>query len=515
MSVFWAGLGILASRVTGLLREKFLALYLGAGVESDALRAALRLPNLLQNLFGEGALSASFIPVYVRRRAANEAEAAALAQVLFWILTAAVTLICAAGVLATPWLVGMIAGGLSPEARGLAVVYTRWIFPATGCLVLSAWCLAILNSHRRFFLSYVAPTVWNFSIVIMLVAGAQFSPSGSWGFWAALGVLVGSVLQFAIQLPDVYPLIRGGTSNAFITVDLREVAAQFIPSVFSRGVVQISAYVDTYLATQLASGALTCLSAAQALYILPISLFGLSTAAVQLPDLSISSRNSLNPRVPIRLLRSLRRMLIWVLPSVAGLFFLAPQIVALLYEGGAWTEEATGTAAATLQAFSGVVLFSTVSRLWVSWAYSRGGARQALGWSGLRVVISGALGWWWSQTDILALTHPVAGLGWAATAGAAVECAIYLGNSRWPSRWREWLLRSTLPMAIAAGLSAWVSATASRFLCASWRSETPGQLWSLLFIALYLMLLVGLVLLLPNHRKSALNLVNKRFSRKP
>src|SRR4051812_42607331 len=156
--------GILLSRVLGLLRESLKARYLGAtsGIAADAFNAAFRIPNLLQNLFGEGALSASFIPVYAKLLAQGDAEeadrvAGAVAGLLA-LVTATVVLF---GVLLTPALLFLIAPGFTGEKRQLTITLTRILFPGAGLFVLSAWCLGVLNSHRKFFLSYAAPVVWN------------------------------------------------------------------------------------------------------------------------------------------------------------------------------------------------------------------------------------------------------------------------------------------------------------------------------------------------------------------
>ena len=148
-------LGILASRVVGLVRQRVLAHYLGVGDAADAFTAAFRIPNLLQNLFGEGALSASFIPVYAGLLGAgNEARGAtrgAAPSARCWRSWSACS--CSLGVLATPFLIDLIAPGFEGDKRELTIRLVRIFFPGAGLFVLSAWCLGVLNSHRRFFLS--------------------------------------------------------------------------------------------------------------------------------------------------------------------------------------------------------------------------------------------------------------------------------------------------------------------------------------------------------------------------
>jgi len=146
--------GILLSRLAGLIRQTMMARYLGAGMAADAFNAAFRIPNMLQNLFGEGVLSASFIPEYAGLLGkGDEKEATRLAGAVAGMLALTASIIVALGVLTAPWLVAIIANGFTGEKRDLTVLLTRILFPGAGFLVFSAWCLGILNSHRRFFMS--------------------------------------------------------------------------------------------------------------------------------------------------------------------------------------------------------------------------------------------------------------------------------------------------------------------------------------------------------------------------
>jgi putative peptidoglycan lipid II flippase len=162
---------ILLSRVFGLVREIILARYLGTSIYSDALKAALRIPNFLQNLFGEGVLSASFIPVYSKLRSQEKYEDAAIASkqvgVILLILLA---LICPLGIFGAEYFVDLFSPGYTGELKDLTIKLIKIIFPATSILVLSAWCLGILNSHKIFTLSYGSPILWNLAVIIGLLA---------------------------------------------------------------------------------------------------------------------------------------------------------------------------------------------------------------------------------------------------------------------------------------------------------------------------------------------------------
>src|SRR6266567_4067062 len=149
------GAGIFLSRIAGLVRERVIAHFLGNSFAADALRGAIRIPNVLQNLFGEGVLSASFIPVYARLLAeGDEEQAGRVAGIVASLLALTMTILVLIGVLLTPWLLIVIAPGYTGTIRELTITVVRIMWPGIGLLVLSAWCLGILNSHRKFFLSY-------------------------------------------------------------------------------------------------------------------------------------------------------------------------------------------------------------------------------------------------------------------------------------------------------------------------------------------------------------------------
>src|SRR6202042_2174078 len=209
---FLVGAGIFLSRVAGLIRERVFAHYFGNSDSADAFNAAFRIPNFLQNLFGEGVLSASFIPVYARLLAeGEEVEAGQVAGAVGATLALAVAVLCLAGVLATPWLIDIIAPGFSGSKRDLTISLVRILFPGAGLLVFSAWCLGILNSHRKLFLSYAAPVMWSAAMIAtLLIFGGRSTLSqlalSQLAMTLAWGSVAGSALQFGIQLPVVLRL---------------------------------------------------------------------------------------------------------------------------------------------------------------------------------------------------------------------------------------------------------------------------------------------------------------------
>src|SRR5512142_1604759 len=290
--------GIFLSRIAGLVRQRVFAHYLGSGAVAGVFNAALRIPNLLQNLLGEGVLSSSFIPVYANLLARGEEEEAdRVAGAVGGLLAAATAVLVAAGMLATPFIVQVITPGLSGGDHALAVRLVRVLFPATGTLVLSAWCLGVLNSHRRFFLSYAAPVVLNGAVIVALALagwavrgdpGGRLAQETRMAGWVAWGYVAGAIAQVAVQVPTALallgPAFRPSLDAARASV--RTVLHNFAPALVGRGVVQLSAFLDTVYASYVGTRGLAALGYQQILYLLPISLFGMAISASELPAMS-------------------------------------------------------------------------------------------------------------------------------------------------------------------------------------------------------------------------------------
>jgi putative peptidoglycan lipid II flippase len=257
-SAFTVSAGILLSRIIGLVRERVFAHYFGNSDAADAFRGAFRVPNFLQTLFGEGVLSASFIPVYARLRAEERHEEAnQLAEAIFAILFLIASLLTLAGVFAAPWLIDAIVPGFHGETRLLTIRLVQILFPGAALLVLSAWCLGILNSHRKFFLSYSAPVIWNVAMIAALLWKGGRVGESRLAIVISIASVIGSGLQFAVQLPTVLGFLRPlHLKLTFGTEQVQTVVRNFFPVFLSRGVVQISAYVCARLCAdvELAAG---------------------------------------------------------------------------------------------------------------------------------------------------------------------------------------------------------------------------------------------------------------------
>lgn len=436
--------GIFLSRIAGLLRDIVFARYLGTSPYASAFRGALRMPNVLQNLLGEGTLSASFIPVYSRLlEEGREEDAGRLAGAIFALLLAVAGGLSLFGVVMAPVLVSVFLPGFEGEIRELTIQLTRIIFPMTGILVLSAWALGILNSHRKFFVSYTAPVLWNAAMIgALVIFGGRLDQRGL-AVALAWGALIGGGLQFLIQVPWVLRSER----SLRLRWDLRSHGAPAVirnagPAIMGRGVVQVSGWADLVLASLLFDGAVAALGYAQTFYMLPVSLFGMSIAAAELPELSRQSgtagaEESLRRRVSA----GLRQMAVFVVPSAIGYLVLGDIILGAVYERGDFTRADTLLVWFILGGYAVGLLASTATRLYASALYALGDTKTPAKIAILRVTTSALLGaglmatlepitvrgvtfGGWQAMSVLG--NPIGAAGLAAGAGVAA--------------WLEWLL---------------------------------------------------------------------------
>jgi putative peptidoglycan lipid II flippase len=460
--------GIFLSRISGLVRDRVFAHYFGSSVAADAFRQALRIPNFLQNLFGEGVLSASFIPVYAgllaQEKEEKREEAGRVAGAIFAILALVTSVLVLIGVLATPLLIDVIAYGFHGEKRQLTISLVRILFPGAGLLVLSAWCLGILNSHRRFFLSYGIGVVWNLAMIIAMIgfgSGATQERLAAIVAWASV---IGSAAQFLAQLPTVLRLVPN--LRVHLTAQLagvRTVVRNFGPVFISRGVVQLSAYIDSILASPLPTGAVSGLAYAQTIYLLPVSLFGMSISASELPEMSraVGSDDAVAGILRKRLVAGLRRIAFLVIPSVVAFVALGDLIAAAIYQSGRFTHEDAVYVWGIL-AGSGIgLLASTQGRLYASTFYALKDTRTPLRFAIVRVFLTTVLGYFFARPFPLMIgidpRWGVAGL--TASAGVSGWIEFLLLRSALTQRIGSerigagYLARLWLSAAIAAGLA--------------------------------------------------------------
>ncbi len=404
--------GILSSRVMGLVREVTIAGLFGVGGHADVLAAAFRGPNLLQNLLGEQTLSASFIPVYSRLiEAGREEEAGRFAGAVFGLLLAAAAALAALGVLLSGPVVALLAPGFLGDAAEvaagtatvdrypLAVAAVRFLFPMSAVLALSAWTLGVLNSHRRFFLPYFAPVLWNGAILAALFAAVVLWGAGGGAetrdrllLAACAGALAGGLLQFGVQVPVAAKLLTGFRLSLSTRVaGVRESLRAFAPLVAARGVVQLSGYLDLLLGSLLAAGALGALRWAQTLYLLPIALFAMSVAAAELPELARKTGAD-DEAVGRRATAALRRIAFLVLPTIVGYLAFGYLLVGALFRRGSFGVADNWLVYLVLCGYTLGLFATTWSRLLQNVFYARSRTRTPARIAVLRVAVSAAAG---------------------------------------------------------------------------------------------------------------------------
>jgi putative peptidoglycan lipid II flippase len=433
------GAGILLSRIAGFVRERAMAHYLGSSLATGAFRAAMRIPNLLQNLLGEGVLSASFIPVYTRLIATGRPEdASRVARAVGTLLALVASVIALIGVLTARLLVEVIAPGYD-EARELTIALVRILFPGLALLVMSAWCLGVLNSHRKFFLSYASPVLWNAAqIAAMILAGRRFI--GDHGdddiaLWLAWGVVIGSAAQLLVQLPTVIALLRGlRPSLAVRDPEVRKTLRAFVPILLGRGSVQLSGYLDMVIASFIGESIVANMGYAQIVYLLPVSLFGMAVSAAELPEMSSASEDRVVAHVQARLRGALRRVVFLVVPSAVAFVAIGGSIVALLFQTGKFDARDTEVVWIILSGSAIGLSAGTQGRLLGSAFYALGDPKPPLRAALVRVTLTAVAGWAFALPIRAWLGYSPAWGAFGLTASAGIAAWLeFLLLERWLS----------------------------------------------------------------------------------
>jgi putative peptidoglycan lipid II flippase len=341
----------LASRVTGLVRDLLMAATFGATSLTDAFNVAFRIPNLFRRLFGEGAFSQAFVPALAHSKERDGEEAThrlidSVATVLAWALLAT----CALGVAGAPILVWALASGFrqQPHSFEAAVLMTRWMFPYIGFMSLVALSAGVLNTWRRFAVPASTPVLLNLSMILAAWLGAPwFASLGIEPIYAmAGGVMLGGVLQLAVQIPVLYrlgllPRVGLGWASlrqAWADPGARQVARMMAPALLGVGVAQISLLINTQIASWLTPGSVTWLGYADRLMEFPTAMLGVALGVVLMPQLA-SARASNDPdRYSAMLDWGLRLVVLLAVPSSVALLVFAKPLVATLFHYGAFND---------------------------------------------------------------------------------------------------------------------------------------------------------------------------------
>jgi putative peptidoglycan lipid II flippase len=362
-----AGAATMASRLLGLVRDQVLAFYFGAGDAMDAYRVAFRVPNLLRDLFAEGAMSAAFVPTFTRYLTTDGKEAAwRLANNLINALVLVTGLLVVLGIVFAWPLVSAFAGSYAatPGKLELTVTLARLMLPTLTLIAVAAALMGMLNSLRHFFVPALSPAMFNVVTIVSAVAFVPLAPALGLEpiMVIALGTVLGGVAQVAVQWPTLRregftyrPLLRWSDPG------LRRILVLMGPGTIGLAATQVNLLVNTTLATGQGTGAVSALEYAFRLMYLPIGLFGVSIATAVLPTVSrhVTAHDTGGARDTVA--NGLSLMLMLNVPATVGLMALAVPIVRLIFERGAFTPDATLATAAALQFYAiGLAGYSVV-----------------------------------------------------------------------------------------------------------------------------------------------------------
>jgi putative peptidoglycan lipid II flippase len=411
------------SRLLGLVREQIFALTLGAGATSDAFLAAFRIPNLLRDLFAEGALSTAFVPTYVATLRNQSREAAyALANRVLTTLTIYLGTVAALAMLFPDPVVRLVATGFSPEKAELCATLVRIMLPFLPTISVAVVAMGALNAEEKYTAPALASSMFN---VVAIVGGAAVfflgpSPRAAVMTWAAL-TLLGGVAQLAIQVPPLRKL--GFRPRLLPDVRLRDpgtrrIATLMAPATLGVAAVQINVVINSSFASLVSDGAISWLSYAFRLMQLPIGVFGVAVGTTALTHLSRDAASGDLGALAGTLRRGLRMVLFLTVPSMVGLYLLGVPIIRLIYEHGRFSAHATHETARALSGYAlGLAAYAAVKVVAPAF-YALGRTRVPLVGSVLAVVANLA----WNLLTFRSLGH--FGLALGTSIAATVNLAI-------------------------------------------------------------------------------------------
>jgi len=446
----------LLSRVLGLIREQIFAAFFGAGLAVDAFQVAFRIPNLLRDLFAEGAMSAAFVPTLTRTQERDgPAEAMRLANLVINFLIVIVSSICLLEILGARWIVPLMAPGFGsiPGKLDLTIQMTQIMAPFLLLVALAAAVMGILNTRRIFFIPAIAPTMLNLALIASGFILAPLCPRVGLEpiVGMAFGVILGGVGQLLIQVPALRSQgYRWRPEVSFHDPGVLRIVTLMAPAAIGLAATQVNIFVNTLLASFLVQGSVSWLNYAYRLMQLPIGLFGVAIATVTLAEVSRHAAQRNMDELKRTLSFSLRFVLFLTLPATFLLVALAHPIVTLLYEHGRFGPVDSWQTAQALWAYAvGLSAFSAV-RILVPVYYSLGMTRVPVTISFVTIGVNVALN--------IALMGPLkhTGLALATSIASVLNFALlfhYLRRRIGPIGGRL-LARSAARIFLAAALAA-------------------------------------------------------------
>ncbi|MEA3486232.1 MAG: murein biosynthesis integral membrane protein MurJ [Thermodesulfobacteriota bacterium] len=356
------GLATLLSRVFGFIRDMVIAGFFGAGLATDAFFVAFRIPNLLRRLFAEGSLTIAFIPVFTGYLKRSKKQAIELAGIAFTLLSIILVLVSVAGILLSPWIVRIMAPGFAdvPDKYALTVFLTRLMFPYIFFISLVALCMGILNSFRHFAAPALAPVILNICMIAaaFLLKDCFEEPVIS----LAVGVIVGGVLQLAMQFPFLLKVgVRLKPNFHFNHPGMKRIGVLMLPAVFGAAVYQASIFINTILASFLPGGSVSYLYYADRVVQLPLGVFAMAVGTASLPSFAEQVTEGNYEELKNTISFSLRLILFVTIPAMVALIVLRVPIISVLFQRGQFDVASTVfTAQALLYYAVGLWAFSCI-----------------------------------------------------------------------------------------------------------------------------------------------------------
>jgi len=331
----------LLSRIAGYARDMVIAYFFGASASTDAFWVAFRIPNLLRRLFAEGSLTISFIPVFTDYlEKGNKEEAKKVADTVFTLLFYLLLLVSIAGVLLSPYIIKLFASGFDEQTFDLAVTLNRIMFPYILFISLTALSMGVLNSLRHFFAPAISPALANICIIaaIFILQRSLDVPI----YAAAIGVILGGVLQFVLQLPFLKREgFQFGFKKSLRHPAVKRIGLLILPQLFGVAVYNLNILVNTQYASFMPQGSISYLYFAERLIEFPLGIIAVSIATVLLPSLSSHVSKGEYEKFRQTYSYTLRLMLFILIPALVGLIVLRVPICNLLYQRGEFSYAAT------------------------------------------------------------------------------------------------------------------------------------------------------------------------------
>jgi putative peptidoglycan lipid II flippase len=364
------GIAVMLSRVLGLLRDIFMVRLYGTSVLADCFNLAFKIPNLLRDLFAEGALSQAFVTTFSKRlKEENEESAWALANRVLSLATVVMSVVTLLGVLLAPWIVDLILSfadkSFGPEQRDLIVLLARIMYPFLLLVSLAALVMGMLNAKQVFGMPALSSCFFNLGCII---------GGGAIGFWLdpqwgeksligiSCGVLLGGIGQLVVQFPSLRRVgFRLRWDVLWSDAGVKKIIALMGPAMIAASAVQVNVMVNAMFATSTGEGGVSALNYAFRLMQLPIGVFGVAVATVTLPALSRAAVGGIGREFAPTLLRGVNLVTILVLPCAVGLGLLATPLVAVIFKGGDMHHPSTMMISSALQCYAyGLVCYSWI-----------------------------------------------------------------------------------------------------------------------------------------------------------